>query len=102
MFYLSKLLGHVVRDAEGKSAGTLQDVVVSTRQKYPRVTTLILKRGNRRLAAPWDTVASLEESGVLLRVAAATLDRPHHPDRRAAASPARCSTARSSTPTAAR
>jgi magnesium transporter len=74
MFYLSKLLGHVVRDTEGKSAGTLQDVVVSTRQKYPRVTTLILKRGNRRLGAPWDTVASLEESGVLLRVAAATLD----------------------------
>ena len=73
MFYLSKLLGDTVRDAEGKLAGTLQDVVVSTRQKYPRVTTLIVKRGNRRLAAPWDTVASLEESGVLLRVAAGAL-----------------------------
>ncbi len=73
MFYLSKLLGDTVRDAEGKLAGTLQDVVVSTRQKYPRVTTLVLKRGNRRLAAPWDTVASLEESGVLLRVAAGAL-----------------------------
>ena len=43
---------------------------MSTRQKYPRVTALVLKRGNRRLAAGWDTVASLEESGVLLRVAA--------------------------------
>jgi CBS domain-containing protein/sporulation protein YlmC with PRC-barrel domain len=73
MFYLSKLLGHSVRDAEGKLAGTLQDVVVNTRQKYPRVTTLVIKRGNRRLAAPWDTVVSLEESGVLLRVNAGTL-----------------------------
>ena len=73
MFYLSKLLGHSVRDAEGKLAGTLQDVVVNTRQKYPRVTILIVKRGNRRLAAPWDTVASLEESGALLRVNAGAL-----------------------------
>ena len=73
MFYLSKLLGHTVRDAEGKPAGTLQDVVVSTRQKYPRVTTLVLKRGNRRLGVPWDDVASLEESGVLLRVTASAL-----------------------------
>jgi magnesium transporter len=73
MFYLSKLLGHTVRDAEGRPAGTLQDVAASTRQKYPRVTTLVLKRGNRRVAAPWDAVASLEESGVLLRVAGATL-----------------------------
>ena len=73
MFYLSKLLGHSVRDAEGKLAGTLQDVVVNTRQKYPRVTTLVLKRGNHRLAAPWDTVVSLEESGALLNVSAGTL-----------------------------
>ena len=76
MFYLSKVLGHTVRDAEGKPAGTLQDVAVSTRQKYPRVTTLVLKRGNRRLAAVWTDVASLEESGVLLRVTASSL--PDH------------------------
>ena len=50
MFYLSKLLGDTVRDAEGKLAGTLQDVVVNTRQKYPRVTTLVIKRGNRRFS----------------------------------------------------
>jgi len=73
MFYLSKVLGHTVRDAEGKPAGTLQDVAVNARLKYPRVTTLVLKRGNRRLAAVWDDVASLEESGVLLRVTASSL-----------------------------
>ncbi len=73
MFYLSKVLGHTVRDAEGKPAGTLQDVAVSTRQKYPRVVGLVLKRGNRRLAAVWDDVASLEESGVMLRVTASSL-----------------------------
>ncbi len=102
MFYLSKLLGHTVRDAEGKPAGTLQDVVVSTRQKYPRVTTLVLKRGNRRLAAPWDTVASLEESGVLLRVAGGRALRARAAGRTSSSSPGRCSTGRSSTPTAAR
>ena len=64
-----------MRDAEGKPAGTLQDVVVSTRQKYPRVTALVVKRGNRRAGAPWDAVASLEESGVLLRVAGADARR---------------------------
>jgi CBS domain-containing protein/sporulation protein YlmC with PRC-barrel domain len=73
MFYLSKVLGHTVRDAEGKPAGTLQDVAVNARLKYPRVTTLVLKRGNRRLAAVWDDVASLEESSVLLRVTASSL-----------------------------
>ncbi len=85
MFYLSKLLGHTVRDAEGKSAGTLQDVVVSTRQKYPRVTTLASSAATAAWRAPWDTVASLEESGVLLRVAAAALDEYAPQARRAAA-----------------
>ena len=73
MFFLSKLLGQTVRDIEGRPAGQLQDVVVSLRQKYPRVTALVIKRGNRRLAAPWDEVSSLEESGALLRVRAGEL-----------------------------
>ena len=73
MFFLSKLLGQTVRDVEGKAVGPLQDVVVTLRQKYPRVCTLVVKRGNRRLGIPWDDVASFEESGVLLRVATAGL-----------------------------
>jgi CBS domain-containing protein/sporulation protein YlmC with PRC-barrel domain len=73
MFFLSKLLGQTVRDVEGKSAGTLEDLVVSLRQKYPHVTALVIKRGNRRLAAPWQTVSSLEESNCLLRAPAADL-----------------------------
>jgi len=73
MFFLSKLLGQTVRDAEGRAAGTLQDVTVSLRQKYPRVTELVIRRGNRRLAAPWSSVSSFEESGVLLRVKASEL-----------------------------
>jgi magnesium transporter len=73
MFFLSKLLGHTVRDVEGKAVGPLQDIAVTLRQKYPRVATLVVKRGNRRLAAPWSVVASFEESGVLLRVPVAEL-----------------------------
>ena len=73
MFYLSKLIGQTVRDVEGRPAGTLQDVVVSLKLKYPRVTALVIKRGNRRLAAPWSSVSSLEETGSMLSVATATL-----------------------------
>jgi CBS domain-containing protein/sporulation protein YlmC with PRC-barrel domain len=79
MFFLSKLLGQTVRDVEGRSAGTLQDVTVSLRQKYPRVTTLVVKRGNRRLAAAWSVVSSLEESGVLLRIKAGELAEAAEP-----------------------
>jgi magnesium transporter len=81
VFFLSKLLGQTVRDAEGKSAGTLEDLVVVIRQKYPQVTALVIKRGNRRLAAPWDAVSSIEESGSLLRVRAADLTERKLDDR---------------------
>ncbi|HMK91994.1 MAG TPA: PRC-barrel domain-containing protein, partial [Thermoleophilia bacterium] len=73
MFFLSRLLGQTVRDVDGKAVGPLQDIVVTLRQKYPRVTTLVVRRGNRRLGVPWGDVASFEESGVLLRVANAGL-----------------------------
>ena len=73
MFYLSKLIGQTVRDVEGRPAGTLQDVVVSLKLKYPRVTALVIKRGNRRLAAPWSSVSSLEETGSMISVATAAL-----------------------------
>ena len=44
MFYLSKLLGSPVRDVENKPAGTLHDLVVTTRQAYPVVTAVGVKR----------------------------------------------------------
>ena len=49
MFYLSKLLGSPVKDVENKSAGTLDDLVVSTRQAYPRVTAVGVKRRGKVL-----------------------------------------------------
>jgi CBS domain-containing protein len=73
MFYLSKLLGSPVRDVEDKAAGTLHDLVVSSRQAYPRVTALAMRRRGRVLYAPWETVTSFEESGILLRIPAAQL-----------------------------
>ena len=73
MFYLSKLLGSPVKDVENKSAGTLHDLVVSTRQAYPRVTAVGVRRRGKTLYAPWDAVSSFEESGLLLRIPAAEL-----------------------------
>ena len=73
MFYLSKLLGSPVRDVENKPAGTLDDLVVTTRQAYPVVTAVGVKRRGRVLYAPWDAVTSFEESGTLLHVAASEL-----------------------------
>ncbi len=73
MFYLSKLLGSPVRDVENKPAGTLDDLVVTTRQAYPVVTAVGVKRRGRVLYATWDAVTSFEESGTLLHVAASEL-----------------------------
>lgn len=77
MFFLSKLLGQTVRDAQNRTVGTLGDLVVVAEGVYPRVTALLIKRRTQRLVAAWTIVASLEESGTLLRVAAPGLsDRP--------------------------
>jgi CBS domain-containing protein len=73
VFYLSKLLGSPVKDVENKSAGTLHDLVVSTRQAYPRVTAVGVRRRGKVLYAPWDAVSSFEESGLLLRSPASEL-----------------------------
>jgi CBS domain-containing protein/sporulation protein YlmC with PRC-barrel domain len=73
VFYLSKLLGSPVKDVENKPAGTLHDLVVTTRQAYPVVTAVGVKRRGRVLYAPWDAVTSFEESGTLLHVAAQAL-----------------------------
>lgn len=73
MFYLSKLLGSPVKDVENKPAGALHDLVVSTSQAYPRVTAVGVRRRGKTQFAPWDAVSSFEESGLLLRIAAAGL-----------------------------
>ncbi len=80
MFFLSKLLGSPVRDADDKSAGSIHDLVVSTRSPYPRVTALVLKRRGRVVHAPWTAVTGFEESGSLLNIHGADLaERPLAP-----------------------
>jgi len=77
MFFLSKLLGQAVRDTQNRTVGTLADLCVVVEGVYPRVTALVIKRRTQRLVAEWTVVASLEESGTLLRVASAALsNRP--------------------------
>jgi magnesium transporter len=70
LFFLSKLLGSPVRDSADKSAGVLDDLIVSSGEAYPRVTALAVKRRGRILFATWDQVTSFEESGTILRVPA--------------------------------
>jgi len=73
MFFVSRLLGQTVRDVNGHSVGTLHDLVVRLRSQYPTVTALVVKRGRKRVFAPWAAVASFEESGSLLRIPATEL-----------------------------
>jgi magnesium transporter len=68
VFYLSKLLGSPVRDVADKAAGALHDLVVSSRQPYPQVTALAVRRRGKMVYAAWDAVTSFEESGTLLHI----------------------------------
>ncbi|HSL95764.1 MAG TPA: CBS domain-containing protein [Thermoleophilia bacterium] len=74
MFFLSKLLGSPVRDRDTKSAGTLEDLVVTSRPNYPRVTALLVKRRGRLVVADWSAVESFEETMTMLKVRGAELD----------------------------
>jgi magnesium transporter len=74
VFFLSKLLGSPVRDRDTKSAGTLEDLVVTSRPNYPRVTALLVKRRGRLVVADWSAVESFEETMTMLKVRGAELD----------------------------
>jgi len=73
MFLLSRLLGQPVRDVEHKSVGSLVDMLIVRSQPYPLVSALVIRNRSRRLVAPWRSVASIEESGCILSVLAATV-----------------------------
>ena len=62
MFYLSKLLGSPVKDVENKSAGTLHDLVVNTRQAYPRVTAVGVQAGAARSSTRRGTPSAASRS----------------------------------------
>jgi magnesium transporter len=73
VFFLSKLLGSPVRDRDTKPAGTLEDLVVTSRPNYPRVTALLVKRRGRLVVADWSAVESFEETMTMLKVRRAEL-----------------------------
>lgn len=67
MFYLSKLKGITVVDQLGTHAGSLVDLVVSLKDKYPPVTSIIIKtHKGKELVLPWESLRGFEESRVLL------------------------------------
>lgn len=67
MFYLSKLKGITAVDQLGSHSGSLVDLVVSLKDKYPPVTAVIIKSPKHgEVAIPWDALRGFEESRVLL------------------------------------
>ena len=73
MFFLSKLLGQQVKDSRSRPVGTLDDIVVSLKRKYPSATKLVIKSGRKKMLLPWDLVRSFEESQTMLRLPAEDL-----------------------------
>ncbi len=68
MFFLSKLLGQQVSDSRSRPVGSLADIVVSLKRKYPSATKLVVKSGRKKMLLPWELVRSFEESQTLLRL----------------------------------
>ena len=70
VFY-SSLHGRGVVDAAGTLIGCLDDLAVSLAEAFPAVTALLVRRGRIEpfsLTARWRDAASVDESGVRLRV----------------------------------
>ncbi len=67
MFYLSKLKGITVVDHLGNHSGNLVDLVVSLKDKYPAVTSVVIRSHRKeQVVLPWDALRGFEESRVLL------------------------------------
>ncbi len=67
MFYLSKLKGITVVDPLGKHSGILVDLVVSLKDKYPPVTSVVIRPHRKEeVVLPWEALRGFEESRVLL------------------------------------
>lgn len=73
MFFLSKLLGQQVKDSRSQTVGTLDDIVVTIKRKYPSATKLVVKSGRQRMLLPWQLVRNFEESQTMLRLPAGEL-----------------------------
>jgi CBS domain-containing protein/ribosomal 30S subunit maturation factor RimM len=73
MFFLSKILGQQVKDSRSEPVGTLDDIVVTIKRKYPSATKLVVKSGRKKILLPWELVRNFEESQTLLRMPVAEL-----------------------------
>lgn len=76
MFFFSKLLGQQVKDVKSQPVGTLEDIIVSLKRKYPSATRLVVKQGRKRITIPWELVRSFEESQTLLGVTRDKIEEP--------------------------
>ncbi|UCH34487.1 MAG: magnesium transporter [Armatimonadota bacterium] len=75
MFYLARLLGRPVRDAEGRKVGWISDFLVATADLFPRVTAVsVASRSRRPMLVPWRYIVRLDESGAQLSAALADIE----------------------------
>lgn len=79
MAYLSELLGREVRDVKGVLYGKLDDVLIapeSSRDPYPRIVALAVKRGGTSSLLPWAGTEDLAGNKIILQKPAA---KPYQP-----------------------
>ena len=61
--FLSKTLGKIVYDPEGRKLGKISDIVAQLVEPYPVVTHVLVNTGGKRAAflIPWQTIEKMDE-----------------------------------------
>lgn len=54
--FVGEVLNKPVLDPSGEEIGRVKDLLVSTGEPFPQVTSLIIKRKKRELIVPWDSI----------------------------------------------
>ncbi len=79
--YLSELLGAPVHDAAGRPIGRVCEAVVATRETYPPVEALVVRRGRDRLELPWAAIRARRPGRIEAEASAVVPLQPPAPDR---------------------
>lgn len=74
--YFSRLLDRRVMSAEGKSLGKMHDLKVRLGEPFPRMNSVVIKRGRKLVEAAWEEVDSLSGNRIRLRPGAEVRLKP--------------------------
>lgn len=71
MFFLSSILGKIVKDSIGYRLGTLKDLVVSVKKKYPHIIAIVVSLPEKESETiSWAQIAKFDEKEIQLTCAA--------------------------------